>query len=211
MERDKQILNYWKIIVSEGDSKAFEQLFHLTNAKFIKFCRQYVSDKETAEEIVSDIFVDVWLNRNKLEHVRKPEVYMLISIKNKALNHWKKNSYLKVVPIDEEVTEFTDAYRPDEELERKELFMQLDKAISSLPHQCRVIFKLVKEDGMKCAEAAEILNISVRTVHAQIYRAMNKLNAVMTKHEAGTSSAIVRDIASAIVIIFFYFFLSACK
>jgi RNA polymerase sigma-70 factor (family 1) len=208
---NNQILDYWREVVFNSDSKAFEQLFYSINAKCIKFCRQYIHDKETAEEIVSDVFVDVWLNRNKLGHVLKPEVYMLISIKNKALNHWKKSSHMQLVSIDDEVTELPNTYRPDEELERKELMMQLDKAVNSLPNQCRIIFKLVKEDGMKCGEVAEVLNVSVRTVHTQIYRAMNKLNVLMLKYQEPTPAAIVRDIASAVAITFFYFFLSACK
>jgi RNA polymerase sigma-70 factor (family 1) len=187
-------------VVLESNVNAFETLFHLTNASFIKFCRQYTNDREVSEEIVSDVFVDLWINRNKLEHVKNPEVYLLICVKNKALNHWKKKSYMQLVPLNEEANEIVDTYRPDEELERKELFMQLDKAIGSLPHQCRIIFKLVKEDGMKCAEAAEILNISVRTVHAQIYRAMNKLNATMTKHQTSHAATIIKNIASAIAL-----------
>ena len=132
---------------------------------------------------------------------------MLISIKNKALNHWKKSSHMQLVSIDDEVTELPNTYRPDEELERKELMMQLDKAVNLLPNQCRIIFKLVKEDGMKCGEVAEVLNVSVRTVHTQIYRAMNRLNALMLNYQEPTPTAIVRDIASAIAITFFYFFL----
>ncbi|MCL4638660.1 MULTISPECIES: RNA polymerase sigma-70 factor [Olivibacter] len=208
MERDTQILKCWKQVLFESNVNAFEALFRLTNANFIKFCQQYISDRETSEEIVSDVFVDLWLNRSKLEHVKKPEVYLLICVKNKALNHWKKKSSMQLVSLDEETNEIIDAYRPDEELERKELFMQLDRAIGSLPHQCRVIFKLVKEDGMKCAEVAEILNISVRTVHAQIYRAMTKLNTVMTKHQASDAAIIIKNIASAIAL--FLFLQSSC-
>jgi RNA polymerase sigma-70 factor (ECF subfamily) len=200
LERKIQLLKCWKQVVFESNVNAFEALFRLTNANFIKFCRQYTNDREVSEEIVSDVFVDLWINRNKLEHVKNPEVYLLICIKNKALNHWKKKSYMQLVPLNEEANEIVDTYRPDEELERKELFMQLDKAIGSLPDQCRIIFKLVKEDGMKCAEAAEILNISVRTVHAQIYRAMNKLNTVMTKHQASDAAIIIKNIASAIAL-----------
>lgn len=206
MSSNNQILDYWRGVIFNSDSKAFEQLFYSINAKCIKFCRQYIHDKETAEEIVSDVFVDIWLNRDKLLHVLKPEVYMLISIKNKALNHWKKSSHMQLVSIDDEINELPNTHRPDEELERKELMMQLDKAINSLPNQCRIIFKLVKEDGMKCGEVAEVLNISVRTVHTQIYRAMNKLNALMLKYEETNSSANFRNIASAVILIFFYFF-----
>jgi RNA polymerase sigma-70 factor (family 1) len=207
LTRQEQILNYWKKVVLNSDSKAFEQFFYLLNARCIKFCRQYVSDKESAEELVSDVFVDFWLNRQKLSNVKNPEVYILVCVKNKSLNHFKKNSRMQVVSLDAEVNEVPDVYRHDEELEKKELFLQLDKAINSLPLQCKVVFKLVKEDGMKCADVAQILNISVRTVHAQIYRAMNKLNSIMVQSKELRPSAVVRHIASAIAIFLFIYFL----
>jgi len=169
----------------------------------MRFCRQYINEKEMAEEIVSDVFVDIWLKRNALQHVMKPEVYMMVCIKNRALNQGKKNTYMQLVPIDEETETITDGYQPDEEMERKELFMQLDRAVASLPQQCRLIFKLTKEEGMKCAEVAEILNISVRTVHAQVYRAMTKLNAIMLAHQTPRSAATIRNIASTIIMLLF--------
>jgi len=119
------------------------------------------------------------------------------------------------VPINEDLDVFVDVYRPDEDLEKKELIALLDKAIASLPLQCRMAFKLVKEDGMKCAEVAEVLNISVRTVHAQICRAMKKLNSALAQYQEGKpetpSKAVVRNIASAVAVFFLCFLMSACR
>lgn len=215
MNRNDHIADCWKRVTHSGDADAFRQLFYLLNGKFMKFCGQYISDKETAEEIVSDVFVELWNNRARLGHVEKPEVYMLVSIKNKALRQWRKNSFMQFVPISEDLDVFAHVYSPDAELEKKELISQLERAVDSLPLQCKLAFKLVKEDGMKCAEVAEVLNISVRTVHAQIYRAMKKLNAALAQYQEnrpGTSSkTVIRNIASAVAVFFFYFFISACR
>ena len=54
---------------------------------------------------------------------------------------------------------------------------KLDKIVASLPAQCRRIFQLIKEDGFKYKEVAEILGISPRTVETQLFRAMRRLNA----------------------------------
>lgn len=215
MNRNDHIADCWKRVTLHSDADAYKQLFYLLNGKFLKFCGQYITDREASEEIVSDVFVDLWNNRAALGHVEKPEVYMLVCIKNKALRQWRKNASMQLVPIDEDLDVFANVYSPDVELEKKELIAQLDRAIASLPLQCKMAFKLVKEDGMKCAEVAEVLNISVRTVHAQIYRAMKKLNAALTQYQENrpetSSKTVVRHIASAMVFFFFYFFLSACR
>jgi len=215
LKRNDHIADCWKRVTLHSDADAYKQLFYLLNGKFLKFCGQYISDKETSEEIVSDIFVDLWQNRSRLAHVERPEVYMLVSIKNKALRQWKKNSSMQLVPINEDLDVFADVYRPDEELEKKELISQLDKAVAGLPLQCRMAFKLVKEDGMKCAEVAEVLNISVRTVHAQIYRAMKKLNSALAQYQENSpetsSKTIIRNIASGVAVFFLYFLMSACR
>lgn len=210
LKRENDILNCWSGITLNNDLKAFEQLFYLLNSKFVRFCKQYV-DKEVAEEIVSDVLVNCWVDRANLRHVSNPEAFLLISVKNKALNHLRDNSYMELVPMDEECEEIIDLYRPDKEMERKELMMKLDKAIASLPLQCRAVFTLVKEDGMKCAAVAEILNISVRTVHTQLYRAMKKLNSSLSTQDSQNPDAVIRNIIPVIIFILFTFFLSACK
>lgn len=208
MQKDREILNCWRGLTAERDSKAFERLFYLMNARLMKYCCQHINNREAAEEIVADVFVYCWTEWDKLTQIENPEAFMFVSVKNRAINLWKKSSHMRLISINEELDEFTDTCRPDDALERKELIMQLDKAVDSLPEQCRIIFRHVKEDGMKCAEVAEILNISVRTVHTHLYRAMNKLNAIMLKYDSLTSPGIVRTIASVIAIIFIYFFQS---
>ncbi|MEJ6979462.1 RNA polymerase sigma-70 factor [Pedobacter sp. P351] len=210
MKRENEILNCWRRITFNNDSKAFEQLFRMLNAKFLIFGLQYV-EKEIAEEIVSDVFVNCWTDRSKLQHVRNPEVFMLVSVKNKALNYLRDNSYIELVPLDEETNKIIDISRPDKEFERKEVMMKLDKAIASLPLQCRAVFILVKEDRMKCAEVAQVLDISVRTVHTQLYRAMKKLNSTLSNEHVKFPNTVIRKIISVLPFILVTFFLSACK
>ena len=71
---------------------------------------------------------------------------------------------------------------PQIELERKELQLKLDQAIDTLPAQARMVFKLIKENGMKYKEVAEILEISPRTVQTQLFRAIAKLRIVLSAY-----------------------------
>lgn len=168
----------------------------------ISFCSFYVYQKEIAEEIVSDVFVHLWVNRANLSHVVNPETYLFVSVKNRAINHCKSAAKLKLVNIDDCGDELAFTYQPDKDFEKKELMFQLDKAIETLPLQCKVIFKMVKENGMKCKEVAEILEISPRTVETQVYRAMNKISTIMVGHQnqrEGRKVTPIRHIASVVI------------
>ena len=85
--------------------------------------------------------------------------------------------------------EFVNTFDPEKELERKELYFLLDRAISSLPPQACIIFRLIKEDGLKYKEVAEILNISPRTVQTQIFRSMKKLSALLATYRSARQSS----------------------
>ncbi|MFB0495415.1 RNA polymerase sigma-70 factor (ECF subfamily) [Mucilaginibacter sp. SG538B] len=183
--RDRKVdtLKLWKLICNNDDENAFELFFHVLNNSLIKFCVLYVHQREIAEEIVSDVFVKCWLNRKNLTEIQNPETYLFVAVKNQSLNHIKKYSTIHVVQIEETNTvEFVNTYNPQKEIENKELIFRMDQAIAGLPQQCRIVFRLIKEDGMKYKEVAEILNISPRTVQTQLFRAIKKLSVVLTQY-----------------------------
>ncbi|SDF79129.1 RNA polymerase sigma-70 factor [Mucilaginibacter sp. P25] len=183
--RDRKVdtLKLWKLICNNDDENAFELFFHVLNNSLIKFCVLYVHQREIAEEIVSDVFVKCWLNRKNLTEIQNPETYLFVAVKNQSLNHIKKYSTIHVVQIEEtNSVEFVNTYNPQKEIENKELIFRMDQAIAGLPQQCRIVFRLIKEDGMKYKEVAEILNISPRTVQTQLFRAIKKLSVVLTQY-----------------------------
>lgn len=181
---DKQtdLKELWNEIAGKNDGKSFERFFFILNPRLIKFCELYVYKKEIAEEIVSDVFVNFWHQRLKLAHIENPETYIFISVKNRALNHLRKHAGVELVRLEEQETEPVTFSNPETEIEKKELFFKLDQAIETLPQQCKIIFQLVKEDGMRYREVAEILNISPKTVQTQVFRAMKRLSKEMSPY-----------------------------
>ncbi|WP_243837341.1 RNA polymerase sigma-70 factor [Mucilaginibacter gilvus] len=178
--KNANIVELWNRVCNHDDVKAFEKLFYALNKPLIKFCVLYVRQNEVAEDIVSELFVKCWQNRQKLCGINNPATYLYIAVKNQSLNYIKKYSNIHMVQI-EDTDEFAlvNTYNPQKELEKKELVFKLDKAISALPQQCRIIFRLIKEDGMKYKEVGEVLDISPRTVQTQLFRALKKLSAVL--------------------------------
>ena len=169
----------WSKICLEDDTKAFEKLYYALFNKLIKFSIYYVNRRETAEDIVSEVFVKCWNNRKELGHVEYPESYLFIAVKNQSLQHLKKYSNIYMVEVDEHEFRLVDYSDPSKKIERKELHHQLDQAIETLPAQARMVFRLIKENGLKYKEVAEILDISPRTVQTQLFRAIAKLRIAL--------------------------------
>ena len=210
--KDKKldILNLWKRISIHDDNKAFESLFYLLNAPLIKFCMMYIHQKEAAEDIVSDVFVKCWISRKNLVEVQSLDTYLFVAVKNQSLNYIKKYSNIHLVQI-EDTNEliFVNTFNPQEELEKKELVFKMEQAIESLPQQCRIIFRLIKEDGLKYKEVAEILDISPRTVQTQLFRAMKKLSVVLSDYltpiRNAKSSEVILNVVLLLTVLKYFF------
>jgi RNA polymerase sigma-70 factor (ECF subfamily) len=168
-------------IACEGDEKAFAELFRHFYDRLLHFCIQYVHSREAAEEIVSDVFVKIWNRRAELEKIVNLEVYLFVAVKNHSLNYLEQYSSLRISPINEEtgMAELTNSVDPEKTMEWKEILFRMDQEVSRLPDQCRRVFKLIKEEGFKYKDVAEILNISPRTVETQLFRAMKRLNEII--------------------------------
>ena len=205
-DKKNDILSCWRLISTHDDDKAFESLFHLLNTPLIKFSMMYIHQKEAAEEIVSDVFVKCWMNRKSLGEIRNVDTYLFVAVKNQSLNYLKKYSQVHLVQIeDTNETKFVRTFNPQEELEKKELLLKMEQSIEALPQQCRIIFRLIKEDGIKYKEVAEILSISPRTVQTQLFRAMKKLNLVMSDYLNPTRGAGKNDVIISILLLLSFY------
>lgn len=188
MENDNEKLKYlFGRISAESDEAAFAELFRDQYARLFRFSMQYVETPEAAEEIVSDIFLKLWKYRGHLHTVKNPESYLFIGVKNQSLNYIKQYSRYKITSADDLLQQLASTDSPPQMIEWKELRFRLDQTVAELPEQCRTIFRLVKEEGVKPQQVAKILNLSVRTVETQLYRAMKRLHAVVAalKKSAG--------------------------
>ena len=170
-------------ICQKDDQKAFEELFKLFYERLLNFCVHFIKDKEVAEEIVSDVLLRVWEKRKELSHVLNLETYLFIMVKNQSINYTKQFSNYRFVYLEETGNhQLLNINDPGKELERRELVFKMDQAIETLPQQCKIIFSLIKEEGLKYKEVAQILDISPRTVETQLVRAMQKLDKILAPY-----------------------------
>lgn len=172
----------WKKFCRDDDAKAFESVYYALANKLLRFCIFHTGQQEVAEEIVSEVFVRCWNNRKNLIEVNYPEMYLYRAVKNESLKHKQKNipEFVEIEdPKAANNDRFTDRSDPSGSLERKDLKTILDSAIQTLPLQARMVFVMIKEDGLRYKEVADILGISPRTVQTQLFRAIEKLRGIL--------------------------------
>jgi RNA polymerase sigma-70 factor (family 1) len=159
------------------DQHAYKELFKSLYHYLYPFARTIVKEKESAEEVVSDVFIKVWEKRKELEKIDNLKVYLYVSTRNIAFNYLDKQKRNATFSIDDFQAEFTSVYfDPEQMLITADMLALIQKAIDQLPSKCRLVFKLAKEDGLKYKEIAEILNISAKTVENQIAIALHKIS-----------------------------------
>ena len=101
--------------------------------------------RETAEEIVSDVFVRLWERRKELEKVENLRVYLYVATRNTAFNYLDKQKRTPTNSIDDVKAEFTSIYfDPEQLMITAEMLALIQKAIDQLPPKCKMIFKLDK-------------------------------------------------------------------
>ena len=163
--------------IAIGDQKAFAELYGQFRYRLCRFSFTIIHNREIAEEIVEDIFVSLWNNRNNISKIENLPVYLYVSVKNRSLNELsRKAKELITAPydfLDFEIDDKVD--NPQEKMITNEMFHRMHKAVNDLPARCKMIFKLVREDGLKYKEVSQILNISVNTIDVQMAIAVKRI------------------------------------
>ncbi|MDO8997899.1 MAG: RNA polymerase sigma-70 factor [Sediminibacterium sp.] len=163
-------------IAYNNDQSAYRTLFIQLHGKLKQFSFSIVRSEEEAEDIVSELFVLIIQRKEQLCQLESPLYYFYTTVRNMSLNLLKKQKRRAGLSMDEWQIQLNSIYfRPDLLMITEEMVSKIKMAINSLPNRCRLIFKLIKEDGLKYKEVAELLNISIKTVEAQMAIAMRRM------------------------------------
>ncbi len=170
MDPEKRLINGLR----EGDRKIFEEIFNEYYIPLLHQVQRFTGDSQVAEEIVQDMFCKIWVKHNELIITKSLKSYMYRAVKNHCLNYIKHekirlqyHQYIGFSVRGEQP--FIDG------IENKEIKLKIGEALLKLPNRRREIFELSRYEGMKYADIAKKLNISVKTVEAQMSKALYEL------------------------------------
>lgn len=167
--------------IAAGNEIMLSELYKAFHNKLRHFSRAITRSDEIAEEVVDDIFVKLWNRRDKIKEIENLTVYLYIAVKNQSLNTLsRKAKELVTEPFDSiEIDLKYSGNNADELMITREMFQRMQKAVDDLPPRCKMIFKLVREDGLKYKEVSQILNIAVNTIDVQMAIAVKRICAAL--------------------------------
>lgn len=132
---------------------------------------KYVGSREIAEDLVSEIFFQLYANKTYFEINSSYRFYLFRAVRNKAYNYLRWDLSRKADLIEAAQKPTLDEYQPDHISQFEELYHDVEEAVNKLPIERRKIYLMRKFEGKKYQEIADELNLSVKTVDVQLHRA----------------------------------------
>ena len=161
--------------IRKGDKAAFEILFRQYYQGLCGYAESLVSNAGVAEEIVQDVFFNIWKNRKRLVIYTNWKAYLYRAVFNNSMMVLRKSKKEIMLDMNWALSQPGTEAIPSEELESRELGAAIKLAIESLPTRTGEIFRMSRFEGMKYAEIAAQLSISVKTVEANMGKALKAL------------------------------------
>lgn len=162
----------------------FEDIYNKYYKVLYYYALKIVKESEVAEDILQDIFSEIWLRRHEIDKNLSIKSYLYTLVRNRSFDHLK-SSYKKTKTFDS-----TDAYleevlysilSTDDYINTKELKSELDIAINNLSERCKKVYLLSRETDLKNREIAEKLNIHIKTVEKHITKALLDIKTHLEK------------------------------
>ncbi|HTR79866.1 MAG TPA: RNA polymerase sigma-70 factor [Gemmatimonadaceae bacterium] len=163
-----------------GDDAALAALFDRYVDALCSFAFAYAQSRDSAEEIVQDVFIWIWEHRTAIEPPRSVPSYLYTAVRNRALNQLRARA-TEVRFYEREATEGGSAVSPrrtdapDALAEAHDLRDAAARAVAELPLRCREVFTLARGRQLTYAEIADVLGISPKTVEIHMSRALAHL------------------------------------
>lgn len=163
--------------IANNSEVAFGKLYAFYHQKLVSFAYSILHAREMAEEVVEDVFIKVWKKRTTIDKVENLAVYLYVSVKNTALNRLSGKARALLVQPYDDLDSTTEPLHsnPYELMISAEIMNKMNEAVEKLPPRCKMIFKLIREDGLKYKDVSSILNISVNTIDAQMAIAIKRI------------------------------------
>ncbi|WP_300597650.1 RNA polymerase sigma-70 factor [Niabella sp.] len=166
-------------IAENNDEQAFDELFRMFYPALLSYAQSCLKNKPVAEEICVDVMLKLWSNRKMLGTINNISNYLYVAVKHAVISYMRTSGYQREkgnISLQEAGEHLPfELSNQETRVISRETLDQINKAINELPDRCRLIFKLIKEDGLKYAEVATLLEISTKTVENQLAIAIKKL------------------------------------
>jgi RNA polymerase sigma-70 factor, ECF subfamily len=167
--------------IRNGDTGQFESLFRSSYVSLVRYAKTMIKDHDTAEEIVQDLFFRLWQDKENLKIESSLNGYLFRSVHNRCLHFIEHNRVIARHAEEISYSQSENQESPSDILNYKELQEKIARIIEKLPERCGKIFTMSRFEGLKYNEIAEKLSVSVKTVEANMGRALKEFRKELTQ------------------------------
>lgn len=160
--------------IHDGDHAAFRTFFDRHHGTLLAYLRRRGVPPEVAEDLVQHAFVYIWEHRGGIDPRRSLRAYLFRIGSTRALNHFRDTARFASDPPLDAVTP-AEGEDPDAAVRHRELLQSLHEAVQALPERRRAVFELCFMQDLTYREAAQVLDISIKTVENQMGHAFKAL------------------------------------
>jgi RNA polymerase sigma-70 factor (ECF subfamily) len=168
-------------LIKLDPEKALETLYDRYYSMLCGQVYNIIKDGAAAEDIVQEVFMEVWKKREGIKINQSIEAYLRRACRNRTLNHIRDN-HVKFEGDDALLNQEDKSFTSEQYISADELNIKIQKVIAGLPEKCGIIFSLSRYEDMSYAEISKELDISVKTVENQISKALRILREVIYKN-----------------------------
>ena len=161
--------------IRAGDSDAFDTMFRANYAGLVGSAERMLGRRDVAEEIVQDVMLELWRRRETLVVDDSLRGYLFRATRNRALNHLRHGAIERKAEPELIADRTESGSSAHAALVEEEIEVAVRRAVADLPDRCREVFELSRVHGLRYAEIATTLGISVKTVEAQMGKALRIL------------------------------------
>lgn len=167
--------------VAQGNELAFNTIFDKYYTELCEFSYYIVKNKESAEEIVADLFANIWIKRGSYSVDQNLKGYLMRSTKNRTISYMRKKK-IEVLSLDDVSFAYAESEsNPEKELISKESSSSIEQILNYVPEKSRLVFKMHRFENLKYREIADILEVSHKTVEKHMGKALKILRGLQTQ------------------------------
>ncbi len=178
--------NFDLVLFRLGDENEFKTIFKLNYNPIVGFCRQFIPDKDKAKSLAQEAFIKLWRNKGKVKTINGIRAFLYTAAKSECLNYLRSEKN-KAHYLNNKIQEREDSLNREvlasfnfDSLEVLELKELIQKSIDELPEKCKQVFIKSRLEGKKNQEIAEEMGIAIKSVEANMTRALKILRSKLS-------------------------------
>lgn len=163
-------------LVKQNDLRAFEELYNRYWSVLVNAACKKLDSREKAEDIVQNIFIDIYYRRAAIELTISFSAYLYRALKYRILNEYRARC---IRARYRETVFFSPDCRIDYtyQLEAKDLELKINGVLKKLPEKCRRVFLLSRSENLSNKDISADMRIAVSTVEKHIGKALRTLRS----------------------------------